>query len=545
MLNRTATVAVTPARERRLRARLFDALEAAYSVRFEGREPGALDGAAGLYAIGPTAAVAAGSAREAGVPALIAVGEETDAAGTRWPLALADHGALARPLRGARLSESWVRRTPLLDGTGEALATIDGAPAWMLHPAGGVVRQSVAAAPAELADGEALRSRLAVGRCLALLALTQFVIDLTTECGFQPPPVRAAFVLDDPNLRWPTYGHVRYGELLRSAAARRYHTAIAMVPLDAWPAHPRAVRLFREGRAQLSICTHGNDHNGPELGRPRSCAEALPLAAQAIARTAAFERRTGVPVDRVMVPPHERLSEGTASALVACGFEALCHTRPYPWITQSPDLPWLTRPAGGGPLVGWRSAEVMSGGLPLLLRRAFDFDREDLSLRAYLGQPLIISGHHDLLEHGTIALEEGAAQVNRLGEVQWCSLGQIARSSFETRRDGDVLQIRVLGRRISVDIPAGVRQLNLDLSAFPEASRFQVRRGASRQTSLGRVDDPVVAVDGPGRVGLRLPDTLEPVALPNRRLRLRPLARRLVSEGRDRARPMATRVARG
>ena len=531
-----ATVAVVPARERRARARLFDALEAAYPVRFEGRDPGGLRGADGVYAIGANGAI------EGGRPTLAALAEETDRAQARRAVVLARNPALPRPLHGARLSESRTSAPPLpLVAAGDdVLATLDDVPAWVVHGRH-PVRQWVATAPADLKEGEALRNRLTTGRCLALLALIQFVRDLTAPHGWEVPPLRAAFVLDDPNLRWPSYGHVRYDELLASAGAHRYHVVIAMVPLDGWPVHPRAVRLFREGRAYLSICTHGNDHDGPELGRPRSQAEGLPLVAQATARTAAFQRRTGLTVDRVMVPPHERLSQGAAAALLACGFEALCHTRPYPWIEESPDLPWLTRPAGLGPLPGWGSAEVMNGGLPLLLRRAFDFDREDLAIRAYLGQPLIISGHHDLLEHGTAGLEEAAADVNRLGDVHWCSLGDIARSSFEARRCDGVLNVRVLSRRISVAVPPGVGELRLDLSAFPDASQVRIRLQPGDPAATHSAVDGGLPVDGPGPVEVTLPGALEPGFRLDRRVRLRPLARRLASEGRDRARPMVSK----
>jgi hypothetical protein len=335
------------------------------------------------------------------------------------------------------------------------LATLDGAPAWTRAPSDDLQAQRVACAPAELGEGEALRERLEPGRCLALLALAQFLDDLSTgsagsaraaaerrsTASGQPratapaaAPLHATFLIDDPNLHWRSYGHLRYAELLRDARAHGYHLSIAMVPLDGWFATPGVVRLFRAGAAQLSICVHGNEHYGPELGRPGTVAEGVALGRRALRRVERFEHRTGVAVDRVMVPPHERISEPMAGALLACGFQALCTTRPYPWAVNSPELPWLTRPADTGPLAAWRPVDVVAGGLPILLRADFALHpREDLVLRAFLGQPLILYGHHELLREGPDALAQAAAEIDGLGDVRWRSLGEIARASVAPR----------------------------------------------------------------------------------------------------------------
>ena len=240
-------------------------------------------------------------------------------------------------------------------------------------------------------------------------------------------------MIDDPNLHWPSYGHVRYAELLSHAREHGYHLAIAMAPLDGWLAHPRAVRVFREGARHLSICVHGNDHDGPELGRAESWEDNVALAAQALRRSAAFQRRTGLTVERVMVPPHESISESAARALGACGFQAICTTRPYPWIATCPTVSWLKGPAEVGALSGWGPAEVVAGGLPMLLRTDFRYAREEHVLRAFLGQPMILYGHHDLLAEGLGVLEQATAELNSLGDVRWCSLGAIAQAAMQSR----------------------------------------------------------------------------------------------------------------
>ena len=239
-----------------------------------------------------------------------------------------------------------------------------------------------------------------------------------------------------------------------------------MVPLDSWLVHPRVAGLFRRGSSRLSVCVHGNDHTGPELGRLRSDDDAVALAEQALRRADRFERRARVPVARVMVPPHERLSEPAARALLTCGFEGVCVTRPYPWTRQGPETPWLTRPADVGPLVAWRPAEIVAGGLPLMLRVPFGHAREDLVLRAFLGQPLVLYGHHGDLHGGLDLLAEAAAFVNRLGPVRWAPLDELTRGLVETRRSGRVLTLRPFARRIAVEVPEGVEEVHVDAGAL-------------------------------------------------------------------------------
>lgn len=423
-------VGIIPAEEHARRPRLWSALQAAYPVRFEGRARGALRELDAVLMFGEDE-----DHPEGGLPCLL-LNEEEAAQANSAPraLALASDSVLARPLHEARLSEAhsgaldrWAAPEHEL-----VLARLDEVPAWTLARTdpGSPTMQRVACAPVELEQDEALRDRLRPGRSLALLALAQFLRNLCEpQMGTEQrsPTLHATFLIDDPNLHWPSYGHLHFPAVLEHARACGYHLSIAMVPLDGWFTDPRVARLFRASAAQLSICVHGNEHYGPELGRPRSVAEGVALGAQALRRVAAFERRTGIAVDRVMVPPHERTSEPMARALVTCGFQALCTTRPYPWAVTSPSLPWLTRPAEAGPLAAWGPVDVVAGGLTVLLRADLALHpREDLVLRAFLGQPLILYGHHELLRDGPGALADAAAAIDRLGEVRWCSLAEIA-----------------------------------------------------------------------------------------------------------------------
>ncbi len=90
------------------------------------------------------------------------------------------------------------------------------------------------------------------------------------------------------------------------AHANRYHVAFATVPLDCWFAWPGAARIFRANRDVLSLTSHGAYHLYSELATESSGTMSAQLFEDAAARLDRFARRWGVPVSRVMVPPHGR-----------------------------------------------------------------------------------------------------------------------------------------------------------------------------------------------------------------------------------------------
>jgi hypothetical protein len=422
-----------------------------------------------------------------------------------------------------------------VESGGEALATADDQPVWTRA---GCLQRALLA-PAELGPREALRERLCDRRSAALLPLLHFLRARTEAIRWQPPAARASLLFDDPNLHWPSYGFVKLGELGRHAGEHGYHVALATVPLDTWFAHPAALRALRESDGAISLLIHGNDHDGGELGRVAREADAVSLAAQALRRVEAFGRRTGVAIDRVMVPPHEACSQATLSGLRRCGFEAITMTRPYPWVEFEPHS-WLARPEQAGPLVGWGPAEFVEG-VPTLLRHPIaDRSTAELTLRAFLDQPLILYGHHEDALGGPEALLEAVEEVNGIRPSNWCSLSEIATTSFETRRADSHLAIRLLTRKAQIEIPAGIEQLTVELPAAGIDPDRQTLRVAGRDAEPG---EPLTVEPGSSlEITLSPIDAIDPAAVPAPPRRPLAVARRLASEGRDRLRPLAARV---
>ena len=530
-------IGVFPAGELDQRPLLFAALEAAFPVRFEGRRPGELGEIDAALEISGS-----GIAGEAAIPLLSLLVDEPPAGDEQVDQVLSSASRLDRRLHAATLPDlhlgAALQTTSALtaDDGSLVLASCAGVPTWTRSERS----EQALLAPAELGPEEALRERLCLSRSAALLPLVHFLRQLTAPIDWQPPAARACIVFDDPNLHWPSYGFVKLGQLSEHARAHGYHASLAMVPLDSWFAHPAAVRTLKQSDGAISLAVHGNDHNGGELGRQQSEADGLALAAQALRRIAAFERRTGIAVDRTMVPPHEECSQATVEGLLRSGFEAITMTRPFPWLARPPRT-WLARPPGADALVGWRPADF-AGALPVLLRHPLlSRDAPELVLRAFLDQPLILYGHHgDLAEGGLDVLASAVSEVNRLGETRWCSLGEIVASNFETRLQGSQLGVRPLTRRARLVVPDTVEQLLVELPpAHPGPANEQLIVDG-RPAQLG---DPVEVVPG-SVVELRLQarNLVDIETVPAPRRRPIALARRALGEGRDRLLPLLSRA---
>jgi hypothetical protein len=359
---------------------------------------------------------------------------------------------------------------------------------------------------------------------------------VTAGSGWQLPVGRAAFVIDDPNLHWSSYGHVRFVDLARAAEDGNFHVAFATVPLDAWFVHRPVAQLFRERKRVLSLLIHGNDHTREELARPRSDPRVYSLVAQALRRTADLEERSGVEVSRVMVAPHGLCSEQTMRAMLLTGYEGLCHA-------------WGSPRSVDRPLADWEPAEIRAGGLPVFPRLPMTSPRDDLVLRSFLGQPLILYGHHWDLAEGVGMLDEAAAFVNREQGIVWGGLTDIARSSYVTKRDGTTLRVRVFTRDAKLDMPDGIENVIVELPRAhgepeQEIVTLTTARGSASSAFTDGSSGPF-PIDEPGaaRISLVRLDAVDLSCVSSPRLRLEPILRRAASEGRDRLAPLVTTLS--
>jgi hypothetical protein len=457
-----------------------------------------------------------------------------------------EDAALDRRVRGRALFDADAHGGTLAPRSGETvLASTDLGALWVRRRDGDRVEDVVRAAPPELAPSEVLRERLAPGRFMAVLPLLHFLREVGRASSWTPTQPSAAFVIDDPNLHWPSYGPLSFPALVRAGRECGYHTSIATVPVDAWYANRRAVGTFRDAPDALSLSVHGNDHRPNELGRTGTTREARAVLLRALQRVAALEARTGLSISRVMIPPFEACSAVSMQAMLETGWGAVASTRPRPWVPHGPEhSPYAT--ADGSLLAGCRPADLSAHGLPVLIRRQFD-DYDDVVLRAFLDQPIVLYGHVSDLDGGLEPLAAAAELINSLGDYSWSSLDALLRGNFETRRDGDAMEVRPFARHIRLETPADVRRVIL---RTPETLHRSDVLSATLDGRDAAVEDSMIVLPQ-GRsetyeLEVRWLWNGDHVPSETRAVRSGPriLTRRLAAEGRDRLRPLARR-ARG
>ncbi|MGH2976026.1 MAG: hypothetical protein ACRDLL_14335 [Solirubrobacterales bacterium] len=520
-LDRRASVAVQPGRALAERPRLFGALTAAFPVRFKPAETAAEATATIAFDRGD---LDRDQLSAKGKPVLVIGAGGGGAARVEAPL-LANSPTIDRRVRGISLPDRLDGPSiELPDGSTQVLAEALSGPAWTLSEKDASLHTVRSSLP-ELGNEQILRDLFA-DRALALVALIHFMRSVTQSHSFAQPPLRAALLFDDPNLRWRTYGFIDYERLLEGARTHGYHASMAMVPLDGRLQHRPTVDLFRRNPEHLSLVFHGNNHVGQELLRADNHPDALALAAQAMRRAERFESRYGLPIDRVMTPPHGMCSPSVARALGEVGFDGICAIHP---------LPWAERPPATRPLAGLEPAEFASD-CAVIPRLHFDSADSDIGLRAFLGHPLVFYGHHEDLAQGLERLAEIAAKVRRIGEPRWCSLGEIAASNYSTRRDGDVLRVRPYANRLRVRRPEGVRELVIE----------RPRVGDGQMTGWSAGEGPPIPFGSPHRfrgesdlvLRLRHAGEVLPGDVPPPAWSPWPVLRKVAMEARDRSLPL-------
>lgn len=446
---------------------------------------------------------------------------------------LADTEELAAPLRGQKLVG--VVEAPVsareLDGF-KTLAAAAGRPLWQVSLAGAVRLHYRASLPAPgLADGQEVIDVLHESGFIALLPLVDFLRRLSEDDAWQRPPLRATFIIDDPNLHYPRYGHVDYQAFADHARVTGFHTCMAMVPFDGWYINPQAAAIFKNHPKYLSLSVHGNDHENKELASPVSDRDAEATIAHALRRVAEIERKSGVPIARIMVPPHGACSATFFGVMARAGFQGATTTRTSVWRHSN-----LQERAPGA---GMALAEVVRG-LPVIHRFRFKTDRwqHRIAISAYLNHPLLVYGHHEDFADGFDAFDEVVKQINLLGAT-WLTPAELFASNYESRKSDGVLWIRPFSRTVVIPPDRDCREVKLDLGNYRnDPAGFVQFAGSNSPEVRHPVADGVISVvlDQPRQITVRLESAakIDQVQGGRRRTRLASMLRRGISEARDR-----------
>jgi len=519
---------------------LFEALGQAFGVRFEHRCSGDIRGLAARVVIGADREIT-NELIEADLPSYVVVSDkELRFNGCSSQITCATSRVVEPVLRGRVINDDDVPDLKVLPTwlvNAVPVASKSDAPVWAVQEVGKHQQHHFVAMPVPcLDDREPLFTQFSGDRFVGLLPLVTFVAGVANDVGWEPPPLQAAFMFDDPNLHWPSYGFIKYRELVERAEANHYHVSIATIPLDGWYVHPTAAKLFKDNARQISLLCHGNDHVKRELTRLRYPGDATRLITQALGRLARMEYRSGISVARVMAPPHGACNEVAIDAMCRYGFEAICVSRG--------SLRYHNEGAGWIRTLGMSPCDLVSR-LPVIPRFGLSANCEnDILIAALLRQPIVPITHHQALAKGYEQLEAAASIINSFPNVLWQDLATISRSLYAHRRDGQVLQVRMYSRRISILVPEGVASIYFEVRPDQNSEDRVLYYRIRGVTSEWNVASPSrqIAVEPFSTVEIVSgdPSCLSQQREPGR-TRLGPILRRALTESRDRTLPHVTR----
>jgi hypothetical protein len=443
---------------------------------------------------------------------------------------------LAKCFRGRKLRDKSLARIGQLvaQPDDEILARLEHEPYWIVQKAGAAALDKVALQPPALSADEYLYPYLEKDNWARLLPLLHFLRGVS---GWQPPPLRACLMFDDPNLHWPSYGYLRYRELAQHAREHNYHAALATIPMDCWYVHPEAAQLFREEPERLSLLFHGNNHTYYELTQAKTKSAREALVAQAIRRVERFEKVSGVPVARAMAAPHGACSLPMADVLLRSSFEVACISRSS-LMARNPEATWPKH-------VGMTPAEFVGNGLPVIPRFNLRWDSSYALFAGFLGQPIILVGHHDDVGAGLDLLSDWANFINGMGETRWCDVETMARSNYSLRQTGAELEIQMFSRKVDLVVPAGCARIYLRRPWLSDRACEELQVIRPKDSESFRFNGEGVLSVTPGErvlVSSIVPDRIDVTQVPTYLPGPWAITRRQLCEVRDRLRPVVAKL---
>jgi hypothetical protein len=193
---------------------------------------------------------------------------------------------------------------------------------------------------------------------------------------------------------------------------------------------------------------------------------------------------------------------------------------------------------------GSKPVDMNPQGLCLIPRLVMSHDwRADVSIAAFLRQPIVLAGHHHDLFRDLDLLSEITAHVNRLGHVRWCNLSAIASSRFTSRQEGSSLVIRLGARTVECHVPQQVTEVIIERPWVRSSNEPITLCGVAEarepmRLSAGTVSGPIPwNARGDGKLSIDSPPTaaVDYRSVPHPSERIWPVIRKVLVEARDRS----------
>ncbi|CAG7857741.1 hypothetical protein MCAMS1_02676 [biofilm metagenome] len=423
------------------------------------------------------------------------------------------------------------------------LASKGDSPIWLRRSVGNSIMDIVAVKPRVVAVNEILREQFNRHCFSHILPLMHFVREVAGQAELKTRR-QACIIIDDPSLYFESYGFVHFGKLAEHAKQHGYHAVIASIAMDTWLINPKVAAVFKDNADKLSLIIHGNNHLWQELSANRNEKQLLAITAQALRR---FKRcqTNGYQFNftPVLEAPYGTFVAEAAKPMAQLGYAAALCT-PTQFIR-------LNRDAGYPAAFGCGFAEVLPEGLAMIPRLVMSEDwRVEVAIAAFLRQPIVLATHHQDFFEGLDLMAEFAAYINRLSNVDWCSVGEMVKANYVVTQKQSALTVKLGARNVECRIPPGASHLVVERPWLHDGEErlilndttgkhefINVMAGAvSEPLPLKTVDGSVLIIDSP------LPAPINPYNINPPAGSLWTVARKFLQENRDRLYPLLPKV---
>ena len=523
-------VAVAPAAEYELRRDLFDMLGSKLDLSFESHTPSGYEGLCGLIALSGGADAARG-ASERGISCYQVNLSQPISLGAPSAITFSSSIAVHGAFRNKTLADSSLKHFSRVPDSFECLANVGGQPVWAVEQHVTSQRHCVGVDVPAFKQGEFFHTYFREVRWFSMVPLLHFLRTLLGPDGWPAPQPRASFIIDDPNLHHRSYGYIDFEKLANHAAAHNYHATIATVPLDAWYFDRKVADLFQTHKKHISLMMHGVNHVADELARSYEEQDALALLATGLRRISDLESRSGVAVARIMAAPHGAFAEFMADLMVRLGYEAACVSIGS-LLRWNPEKLW---PAD----LGFSLAQSL-GSLAFPVFHRTGISETDIRLSAFLGHPVIVATHHQDCVSNFARLESMANIINETPNIQWMGIEDISRTNFLSKTQNGILQIWPYSRRFKIALSPEITSLQVCRSPYCDGFTIDLRNNHQDGTETTMPNVPARCKISNNMIEVFFPptDRVDYNQVASKRVGMWPIVRRLLTEARDRTKPI-------
>jgi hypothetical protein len=523
-------VAVAPAAEYELRRGLFDMLASKLDLSFEPHMPGAYEGLRGLIAMSSGADAVRG-ASEHGISCYEVNLSQPISSGAQSAITFTSSTAVHSSFRSKTLRDSSLKTFSRVPDSFECLAEVASQPVWAVEQHGDYEHHCVGVDLPAFNQGEVFHSYFCELCWFSMAPLLHFLRMLLGPAGWPAPKPRASFIIDDPNLHHRSYGYIDFEKLANHAAAHNYHATIATVPLDAWYFDRKVVDLFQSHKKYISLMMHGVNHVADELARSYEEQDALSLLATGLRRISDLESRSGVAVARIMAAPHGAFAEFMADLMVRLGYEAACVSIGS-LLRWNPEKLW---PAD----LGFSLAQSL-GSLAFPVFHRTGISETDIRLSAFLGHPVIVATHHQDCVSNFARLESMANIINETPHVQWMGIEDISRTNFVSKTLNEMIRIWPYSRRFKVPLSQEVTSVQVCRSLYCEGFTIDLRSNDrdGAESMVPNVSARCRISNSTMEIFFPTTDRVDYKQVASKSLGMWPIVRRLLTEARDRTKPI-------